>query len=82
MSDINRTVRDTAADVKEAWRRADGDESPADKIKDAGDRVRNAVEDTGDKAHETVDRAARGVEYERGRVDEAVDEEKLRRGNR
>jgi hypothetical protein len=82
MSDIKRTVRDTAADVKETWRRADGDESPSDMAKNAGDRLRNAVEDAGDKVHETVDRTARDVEYERGRVDEAADEDALRRANR
>jgi hypothetical protein len=74
MSDIKRTVRDAAADAKETWRRADGDESPADKLATTGDRLRNAVEDAGDKVHETADQLSRDAEYERGRIDEATNE--------
>jgi len=54
MSDIKRTIRDTEADAKETWRKADG-ESIGDKLANAGDRARNAVKDAGDEVHETDD---------------------------
>ena len=41
MSDLKRTVRDTEADMKEAWRKADGDESLGDKAANVGDRLEN-----------------------------------------
>jgi hypothetical protein len=70
MSDIKHDIRETAADAKETWRKADGDESLGDKLANTGDRVRNAVEDAGDKLHEGADKLSREAEYERGRVDE------------
>lgn len=70
MNDVKRTVRDTAADVKETWRKADGDESLGDKIANVGDRARNAVEDAGDALHEGADKLSRDAAYEQGRVDE------------
>jgi hypothetical protein len=70
MSDIKRTVRDTEADAKEAWRGADG-ESLGDKAANAGDRMRNAVEDAGDKVHEKTDEISRDAAYEKGRIDQA-----------
>lgn len=68
MSDIKRTARDAEADVKEAWRRRDG-ESLGDKAANVGDRARNAVKDAGDELHERGDRASREVEHERGRLE-------------
>jgi hypothetical protein len=47
MSELKRTVRDTGADMKEAWRKADGEESLGDKAANLGDRVENAVENAG-----------------------------------
>ena len=70
MSEIKHDVREAAADTKEAWRKADGDESVSDKLAGAGDRVRNAVEDAGDKLHEGADKLSRDAAYERGRADE------------
>jgi hypothetical protein len=70
MSDVKRTIRDTEADVKEAWRGADG-ESLGDKVANAGDRASNAVKDAGDTIHEKADEASRDMAYEKGRVDEA-----------
>ena len=70
MSDVKRTIRDTEADVKEAWRGADG-ESVGDKVANAGDRASNAVKDAGDTIHEKADEASRDMAYEKGRVDEA-----------
>jgi hypothetical protein len=72
MSDIKSGLRDTEADAKEAWRKADG-ESVSDKVADAGDRARNAVADTGDKIHEESDKASRDAAYERGRVEGGTD---------
>ena len=72
MSDIKHELRDKEADVKEAWRKADG-ESVGDKVADVGDRARNAVADAGDKIHEEGDRLGRDASYQRGRIDEATD---------
>ena len=72
VSDLNKTVRDTEADVKEGWRKADGDESLADKAKNLGDRAENAVKDVADKVHEETDEMARDASYEAGRTDEAM----------
>jgi hypothetical protein len=73
MDDIKRTARDKEADVKEAWRRSDGDESLGDKAANARDRAGNAVKDAGDALHRGVDDASREAAYQRGRVDESVD---------
>ena len=72
MSDLNRTIRDTEADVKETWRKADGDESLGDKVANVGDRLENAVKDAGDKIHEEADEMSRDAAYQQGRVDEAT----------
>ena len=72
MSDLSKTVRDTEADVKETWRKADGDESLGDKLAGAGDRVENAVKDAGDDLHEGADEMSRDAAYEQGRADEAT----------
>ena len=71
MSDLNKTVRDTEADMKEAWRKADGEESVGDKLANAGDRATNAVKDAGDALPEQADEASRDAAYERGRAAEA-----------
>jgi hypothetical protein len=70
MSDLKRTVRDTEADVKETWRKADGHESLGDKAANAGDRMKNAVENAGDEIHEDADKMSRDAAYEQGRSDE------------
>jgi hypothetical protein len=70
MSDIKRTVRDTGADLKETWRKADGDESLGDKAANLGDRAKNAIEDAGDELHEGADRMSREAAYQKGRGDE------------
>lgn len=70
MSDVKRTIRDTEADVKEAWRESDG-ESLGDKVANARDRAGNAVKDAGDTIHEKTDEASRDMAHEQGRVDEA-----------
>lgn len=70
MSDLKKTVRDTEADMKEAWRKADGDESLGDKAAGAGDRIENAVKNAGDEIHEEADEASRDAAYQQGRADE------------
>ena len=72
MSDLNKTVRDTEADVKEAWRKADGEESLGDKVANAGDRLGNAVKNAGDEVHEEADEMSRDAAYQKGRADEAT----------
>ena len=72
MSDLNRTVRDTEADMKETLRKADGEESLGDKLAGVGDRAGNAIKDAGDAIHEKADEASRDAAYERGRADEAT----------
>lgn len=70
MSDLKRTVRDTEADVKEAGRKIDGDESLGDKVANAGDRLKNAVDNAGDEIHEEADEMSRDAAYQQGRADE------------
>ncbi len=70
MSELKKTVRDTEADMKEGWRKADGDESLGDKAAGLGDRVENAVKNTGDEVHEEADEASRDAAYQQGRTDE------------
>ena len=72
MSDLSKSIRDTEADVKEGWRKADGDESLGDKAANLGDRLGNAVKDAGDEVHEKTDELAREASYEEGRHDEAM----------
>ena len=72
MSDLNRTVRDTEADLKEAGRKMDGDESRGDKIAGAGDRLENAVKNAGDELHEEADEMSRDAAYQQGRADEST----------
>jgi hypothetical protein len=69
MSDLKETARDTKTDVKEAWRKADG-ESLGDKVATGTDRAKDKIADAGDELHEDADRASRDAAYERGRVDE------------
>ena len=69
MSDLKQAARDTKTDVKDAWRKADG-ESLGDKVATATDRAKDKVADAGDEVHEAADRASRDLAYEQGRVDE------------
>lgn len=72
VSDLNKSIRDTEADVKEGWRKADGEESLGDKAANLRDRAGNAVKDAGDEVHERTDELARDASYEEGRQDEAM----------
>ena len=71
MSELNRTLRDTEADLKETGRKLDGEESLGDKIAGAGDRVENAVKNAGDELHEGADDLSRDAAYQKGRMDES-----------
>jgi hypothetical protein len=70
MNDIKSTIRDKEADAKEAWRKADGDESLGDKAANIKDRTENAIKDTADDVQEEADRLSREDAYIRGRTDE------------
>jgi predicted Holliday junction resolvase-like endonuclease len=70
MSDLKQTARDAKTDVKEAWRRADGEESIGDKVANTTDRAKDAIDNAGDELHEEADKASRDVAYEQGRADE------------
>lgn len=70
MSDLKQAARDTKTDVKEAWRRADGEESLGDKVANTTDRAKDAVENAGDELHEEADEASRDAAYNQGRADE------------
>jgi hypothetical protein len=75
MNDIKREARDTGVDIKESWRRADG-ESLQDKAKNLGDRAGNVVKDAGDKVHEEADRLGRDAAYEEGRADQMGEDDR------
>jgi hypothetical protein len=70
VNETKKDLRDAEDDVKEAWRKSDGDESLGDKAANAGDRIRHGVENAADDIHKGVDDASRRVAYERGRADE------------
>ena len=70
MSELKETARDVKTDVKEAWRKADGEESLGDKVANTTDRAKDAIENAGDELHEEVDDVARDAAYEKGRADE------------
>lgn len=45
MDDVKKTYREGEQTAKEAWRQADGDESLADKVGNAGDDLRREMGD-------------------------------------
>jgi hypothetical protein len=57
----------------------DGSRAPGSRCHPAATRGRPGAENLGDELHEGVDDAARKLEYERGRADQARDEEADRR---
>ena len=48
MDDVKKTYREGEQTTKEAWRQADGDESLADKVGNAGDEIRKDLGNAGD----------------------------------
>jgi hypothetical protein len=69
MSDLKRNVRDAKTDVKEAWRKADG-ESLGDKVANTTDRAKDELANAGDELHEQADQASREAAYQEGRADD------------
>src|SRR5512143_2775634 len=69
MNDIKRAARQTEDDLKQAWRKADGNESLGDKAANLGDRTKHAIDNVDDKLHEGSDKLSREAAYERGRAD-------------
>jgi len=55
MDDIKQGARDLEDTGKETWRKADGDESVADKIGNAGDDIRRNLGNAGDDARDGMD---------------------------
>ena len=69
MSDLKQSARDAKTDVKDAWRKADG-ESLGDKVATGTDRAKDALGNAGDEIHEEADKVSRDAAYEKGRADE------------
>lgn len=57
MDDAKRAYRETENKTKEAWRRADGEESLEDKAANTADDVRAGLGNLGDEIDEEVDKA-------------------------
>lgn len=58
MDDIKRAVREGENKTKETIRKADGDESLADKVGNLGDDIRQGLGNAGDDLDNTLDREA------------------------
>jgi hypothetical protein len=58
MDDVKKTYREGEQETKEAWRKADGDESVADKVGNVGDEVRKDLGNAGDDLSNAADRSA------------------------
>lgn len=57
MDDIKKGYRETETGAKETWRKADGDESVADKVGNAGDQIRKELGNAGDNLRDGADHA-------------------------
>jgi hypothetical protein len=67
MDDIKRAVREGENKTKETIRKADGDESLADKVGNLGDDIRQGLGNAGDDLDNTLDR-----ETDRHNVDDRI----------
>ncbi len=56
MDDVKKGYRETEETAKETWRKADGDESLADKVGNAGDDIRKELGNAGDELDNEMDR--------------------------
>ncbi len=56
MDDVKKGYRETEETAKETWRKADGDESLADKVGNLGDDVRKELGNAGDELDNEMDR--------------------------
>lgn len=66
MDDAKKVYRQGEQEVKEAWRRSDGDEDLKDKVGNVGDEVRKDLGNTGDDLRKT----GRDMEHDVDRDDE------------
>jgi hypothetical protein len=55
MDDMKKTYREGEQATKEAWRKADGDESLTDKVGNVGDELRKDAGNAGDSLDNTPD---------------------------
>lgn len=67
MDDIKRAVREGENKTKETIRKADGDESLADKVGNLGDDIRQGLGNAGDDLDNALDR-----ETDRRNVDDRI----------
>ena len=83
MDDVKKTYREGEQTTKEAWRKADGDDSLADKVGNAGDEIRKDLGNAGDDlddaaeqstAHKEAARKADGDESLADKVGNAGDD--------
>ena len=59
MDDVKRTYREGEETAKENWRKADGEESVADTLGNAGDEIRKELGNAGDEMRKEVDEERR-----------------------
>jgi hypothetical protein len=57
MDDVKKGYRESEETAKETWRKADGDESLADKVGNAGDDIRKELGNAGDDIRNEADKA-------------------------
>ena len=55
MDDVKKGSREVETDAKQAWRKADGDESIDDKLANAGDEIRKDLGNAGDEIRDALD---------------------------
>ena len=65
MDDAKRTARGVVNETKQNMRKADGDESPADKVGNLGDDIRAGLGNTGDDIRSGMDEAGDDVDRTR-----------------
>jgi gas vesicle protein len=65
MGDLKKAHREAEETAKETWRKADGEESPSDKIANVGDDVRKHAGNAGDDLRERIDEATEDLDDER-----------------
>lgn len=69
MDDVKQTYRHGENKTKEAMRKADGDESLADKVGNLGDDIRHGLGNAGDEIRDTADDAGDRADNEFDRRD-------------
>lgn len=77
MDDVKRTAREGENKTKEAFRKADGDESVADKVGNLGDDIRHGLGNAGDEVREGLDDAGDNVDRARRNNDGDMTNDRL-----